>query len=105
MGACRIGALAAGTTSVSLLDNDQRRLYQEGRRTQLDMRIAKILRFGSTRADLGLDLGNLFNTNYTTAFENTYQYSAGNATQGGTWNNPTAVVTPRFVRINATFDF
>jgi hypothetical protein len=69
------------------------------------MRIAKILRFAGTRADLGLDLGNLLNTNYTTAFENTYQYSVGNSSQGGTWNNPTTVVTPRFVRINATFDF
>ena len=105
LGRLPFGALVGGTTSVNLLDLDQRRLYQVGRRTQLDMRIAKILRFGGTRADLGLDLGNLFNTNYTTTFENTYQYSDGNATRGGTWNNPTAVVTPRFVRINATFDF
>jgi len=105
LGRLPFGALAAGTTSLNLLDLDERRLYQEGRRAQVDMRIAKILRFGGTRADLGLDLGNVFNGNYTTAFENTYQYSAGNATQGGTWNNPTAVVTPRFVRLNATFDF
>jgi hypothetical protein len=69
------------------------------------MRIAKILRLGRTRADLGLDLGNVLNTNYGTAFDTTYQYSAGNAGQGGTWNNPTSVITPRFVRLNATFNF
>jgi hypothetical protein len=69
------------------------------------MRIAKILRFGNTRADVGLDLGNVLNTNYGTTFDSTYQYSAGNTGQGGTWNNPTQVITPRFVRINATVDF
>ncbi len=33
------------------------------------MRFAKILRFGSTRADIGVDLYNLFNTNDTTTFD------------------------------------
>ena len=62
-------------------------------------------RFGRTRTDLGVDLGNLLNTNYATAYEGTYQYSVDNTLNGGTWNNPTAVYTPRFVRVNATFDF
>jgi hypothetical protein len=29
----------------------------------------------------------LLNTNYATTYENTYQYSAGNTLNGGTWNN------------------
>ena len=69
------------------------------------MRFAKILRFGSRRLDVGVDLGNLLNTNYTTTFENNYQYSVGNTAMGGTWNNPTAVYSPRFVRWNLTVDF
>ena len=73
--------------------------------TQIDMRFAKILRFGRTRNDIGIDLGNLFNTNYATSFENTYQYSAGNSLMGGTWNNPTAIYTARFLRINYTLNF
>jgi hypothetical protein len=28
-----------------------------------------------------------------------------NALMGGTWNNPTAIYTPRFVRWNVTVDF
>ena len=32
------------------------------------MRFAKILRFGRTRADIGVDLNNLLNTNYATGF-------------------------------------
>jgi hypothetical protein len=98
------GGLATGNTNIEILDNDHR-LYAGNRRTQIDMRFAKILRFGERRFDVGVDLGNLLNTNYATTYENIYQYSAGNAAQGGTWNNPTAIYTPRFVRWNLTVDF
>jgi hypothetical protein len=98
------GATAAGNTTVDILDNDHR-LYADSRRTQLDMRFAKIFRFGAKRVDVGVDLSNLLNTNYTTTYENTYQYSVGNTAQGGTWSNPTAIYAPRFVRWNLTFDF
>jgi hypothetical protein len=70
-----------------------------------DRAAMKILRFGSRRLDVGVDLSNLLNTNYATTFENNYQYSLGNTAQGGTWNNPTVVYAPRFVRWNLTVDF
>ncbi len=54
---------------------------------------------------MGVALGNLLNTHYATTYENTYQYSAGNTAAGGTWNNPTAIYTPRFVRWNLRVDF
>jgi len=98
------GGLATGNTTFDILDSDHR-LYADNRRTQIDMRFAKIFRFGKRRADLGVDLGNLLNTNYGTTYENTYQYTAGNTAAGGTWNNPTAIYTPRFVRWNLTVDF
>jgi hypothetical protein len=94
-------ALITGTTAVPLLDADHR-LFFGGRRNQVDLRVAKILRFGRTRADVGLDLTNLFNTNYATAYQYTYQYGV---TNGGTFLNPTTIYTPRFVRFNVTFDF
>ena len=89
---------------MALLDSEHR-LYADNRRTQVDMRFAKILRFGRTRTDIGIDLENLFNTNYATGYDNTYQYSVGNTALGGTWNNPTAVYAPRFVRLNLTVNF
>ncbi|MBM3817610.1 MAG: TonB-dependent receptor [Acidimicrobiia bacterium] len=98
------GGLATGFTTIEILDNDHR-LYADNRRTQIDMRFAKILRWGQRRFDVGVDLGNLLNTNYTTTYENIYQFSANNAGNGGTWNNPTAIYTPRFVRWNLTVDF
>ena len=54
---------------------------------------------------MGVDLGNLLNTNYTTTYKNIYQSSAGNTGRGGTWNNPTAIYAARFVRWNLTVDF
>jgi hypothetical protein len=97
------GGTATGNTTIDILDNDHR-LYAN-RRTQIDMRFAKILRFGGRRLDIGVDLNNLLNTNYTTTYENNYQYTAGNTGLGGTWNNPTAIIAPRFVRWNLTVDF
>ena len=104
LGRLPFGALANGTTAIAITDNDNR-LYSGQRRTQIDMRFAKIVRFRSTRADIGVDLANLLNTNYVTTWENTYQYSDGNAQRGGTWNNPTAIYAPRFVRLNFTVNF
>jgi hypothetical protein len=98
------GGALTGNTTVNILDSEHL-LFADNRRTQIDMRFAKILRFGGRRLDVGVDLGNLLNTNYTTTYENTYQFSVGNTATGGTWNNPTAVYAPRFVRWNLTVDF
>jgi hypothetical protein len=95
------GSLASGNTTVAIVDN-QHRLFAENRRTQIDMRFAKVLRFGRTRTDIGVDLWNLLNTNYATAYEDTYTFTEAN---GGTWNQPTAVYPPRFVRLNFTVNF
>ena len=98
------GGALNGNTTINLLDSDHL-LFADGRRTQIDMRFAKIVRFAGRRADIGVDLANLLNTNYATTYENTYQHSAGNTALGGTWNNPTAIYAPRFVRWNVTIEF
>jgi hypothetical protein len=98
------GGTAGGNTNVALLDNEHR-LYADNRRTQVDMRVAKVFRFGKTRLDVGVDGENLLNTNYATAYAGTYQFSVGNSETGGTWNNPTAIYTPRYVRLNFTVSF
>ena len=69
------------------------------------MRFAKVLRFGRTRSDIGVDLNNLLNTNYATGYNTTYIYNTDNTAHGRQWGNPTSIYTPRFVRINFTVDF
>ena len=93
-------ALANGTTTVNLVTDGQ--LYPDERVTQVDMRFAKIFRFGSRRADVGVDLYNLFNTNQGTQFDQNYDYGVA---AGGEWLRPTSIVSPRYVRFNVTFSF
>ena len=70
------GGLATGNTTVQLLDNGDNRLYADNRRTQIDMRFAKILRFGRMRTDIGVDLYNLLNSNYATRLREQLQLHA-----------------------------
>ncbi len=100
LGHLPVGATPTGTTTIQIADNVNR-VYADNRRTQVDMRIAKVLRFGRTRSDVGVDLNNLLNTNYATGYNTTYAYTAN----GGTWGNPTSLYTARFVRINYTLNF
>jgi len=104
LGHLPVGALANSTTTIQLTDNANR-VYADNRRTQIDMRFAKVIRLGRTRSDVGIDLNNLLNTNYATGYTSTYTYSANNTLQGGTWGAPTSIYTPRFVRFNYTLNF
>jgi hypothetical protein len=76
-------------------------LYPLTRRTEVDIRIAKTLRYSGTRFDLGVDVYNLFNSNSTTTYLQTYLYS----NNGATWLDPTAILGPRLGRFNVTMTF
>jgi hypothetical protein len=86
----------ATTTTVDLTLPGQ--IYGD-RINAMDMRFAKVLRFGRTRANIGIDLYNLLNSNTGTAFNQAF------GTDGSTWLRPTSILNPRFVRFNVTFDF
>jgi len=98
------GATATGTTNIPLGDNEHR-IYADNRRTQIDMRIAKIVRIGRTRTDIGLDLNNLTNTNFALGYNNTYIYGTDNTPRPSGWGTPTSITNPRFVRLNFTVNF
>jgi len=98
------GATATGTTTVPIGDNEHR-IYADERRNQVDMRIAKILRFRRTRANVGVDLNNLLNSNYATGFATTYIYNTDNTPRPSGWGTPTSIYYPRFVRVNYTLNF
>jgi hypothetical protein len=69
--------------------------------TVLDLRLAKVLRFGKKRMNIGVDLYNLFNSNTATVYNEVFDV----ATAGAKWMQPTAVLTARATRFNAQFDF
>jgi hypothetical protein len=69
------------------------------RRNNLDLRVSKILRYGRTRTQVGIDVYNLTNEDTGTAFNQTFNPATT------TWLTPTAIVPARHVRFNAQFDF
>jgi hypothetical protein len=99
LGRLPANALATGTTTVNLLKPGE--LYTLRRINLVDMRFAKILRFAGRRTDVGIDLYNLFNSNVTTAYQQTYEYR----TNGAAWLTPTAIAAPRLARLHVTLNF
>jgi hypothetical protein len=92
--------LSSGNVTVNLIQPGT--LYGE-RQNNLDMRLAKILRFRGTRAQFGVDVYNLLNTDVVTAYNQ--GYSAPTATRGSIWLTPTAILPARYARFNLQFDF
>jgi hypothetical protein len=93
--------VAAGTTiPVDLIAPGQ----QWGDRVnELDLRFGKILRYGRTRTNVGVDIYNVLNQAAILTYNQTYIPST--ATAGSTWLVPQSVLTPRFFKISAQIDF
>jgi hypothetical protein len=64
----------------------------------IDMRFAKVLRFGRTRTNVGFDVYNIFNRN--PVITNNFTF-----VPGGTWLRPNSILAARFARFSATVDF
>jgi hypothetical protein len=68
------------------------------RNNQLDLRIAKIFRFGRTRTQIGVDIYNVTNTDVPLTYNNAY-------VPGGAWLTPNSILTARWAKIGGQFDF
>ncbi len=89
--------LSANAANTTLLLLSPGTLYGQ-RMNQIDLRIAKILRFGRSRTSLNLDLFNLMNGNAVLAQNNSF----GGATA---WQSPQSILTARFFKVSAQVDF
>jgi hypothetical protein len=69
----------------------------------LDLRFAKILRFGRARYNVGIDLINATNSDAILTYNQTFNPAV--TTGAGAWLAPTSVLTPRFVKVGAQIDF
>jgi hypothetical protein len=65
---------------------------------QVDFRVSKILTFGRTRTQVGVDLYNAMNTDVPLTYNQTF-------VPGGPWLTPTSVMTARFVKLGVQVDF
>jgi hypothetical protein len=87
--------MTSGANTVSLIAPHT--VYAD-RRNNIDFRIAKILRYGRTRAQIGIDVFNITNTDVVTGLNEQF-------IPGGSWLTPTQIQPARYARISASFDF
>ena len=66
---------------------------------QVDFRVAKLLRFGRTRTNVGLDLFNIFNASPVSTYNQSYVQT------GASWLQPTSIIGARIAKLSVQFDF
>jgi hypothetical protein len=65
---------------------------------EVNLRFAKVLRFGGTRTHVGIDIFNILNSDAILTYNQTFA-------PAGAWLAPQSVLTPRFVKVSAQIDF
>ncbi|HEY3044439.1 MAG TPA: carboxypeptidase-like regulatory domain-containing protein [Vicinamibacterales bacterium] len=86
--------LSAGNVTVNLI---QPQTFFADRRNNLDFRVAKILRYGRTRTQIGVDIYNATNTDVVTTYNQTFTSTS--------WLTPTAIQPARYIKVSGQFDF
>jgi hypothetical protein len=87
--------LAGGAANVSVNLVEPGTLYGN-RSNQLDIRFAKVLTYGRTRTNVGVDLYNALNANPVTSYNQTF---------GPNWLRPQAIMPARFVKFSVQLDW
>jgi hypothetical protein len=93
-----LGRPLAGNTPNATVDLIQPGIMYGDRVNELDFRISKILRFRRTKLLLGVDIYNALNSSAVLAYNQAFIAS-------GAWLTPTQVLSARFAKISAQFDF
>jgi hypothetical protein len=111
------GLGGVATQTVNLLDTGD--LYGE-RQNNWDLTLRKNFRFAGKRANIGVDVYNIFNDDAATTYVNTYTAAYDAATRTWTpqnddnpatpttiegWGNISQIVNPRFFRLSMSLDF
>jgi hypothetical protein len=86
----------AANVTVNLIEPNT---FYSDRRNNIDLRIAKIVRYGRTRTQIGVDIYNLTNTDVVTGFNQTFSPTST------AWLTPTSIQPARYAKISAQFDF
>jgi hypothetical protein len=91
-------APAGGVANVTVNLITPGSLYGD-RVNELDLRLTKILRFGTTRTGLSVDLYNALNSAAVLTYNQTYNPATT------TWLTPTSVLAARVIKIGASVEF
>ena len=92
----------ANATSVTVNLVEPGTLYGD-RVNEFDIRLAKILKFGRTRTNVGFDLYNILNSSPILSYQQAFSPTI--TTGSGAWLAPTGVLQPRFWKFSVQVDF
>ena len=67
----------------------------------VDLRFGKLFKYGTTKTQITLDVYNLFNSNTTEVYQHSYSPPGA----GSTYLNALSIMSARFFKITAQFDF
>jgi len=95
--------LSAGATSFATVNLAAPGTVWGDRVNEVDLRLAKILRFNRTRTNIGVDIYNLFNSDAILTYNQTFSPTV--APGPGGWLAPTSLLSPRFVKFSVQLDF
>jgi hypothetical protein len=93
-----LGRTAQGAGNTIAIDLIEPGEVWGDRVNEIDLRFAKIVRFGGTRTHIGIDIFNILNSDAILTYNQTFA-------PGGAWLAPQSVLTPRFVKLSAQIDF
>lgn len=85
----------AANVTVNLIEPGTR---YGGRINQLDVRVSKRVRLGGTTTSLGLEVYNTLNSSAVLSYSPAF-------VPGGTWLQPQAILSPRFLKLSAELEF
>jgi hypothetical protein len=91
----RPAAVAGATVPIDLVKPGE---VWGDRINEIDLRFAKVLRFGRTKTHVGFDIFNVLNSDAVLTYNQTF-------IPGGAWLAPQSVLTPRFYKVSAQIDF
>ena len=95
-------ANAAPNVTVNLVEPGT--LYGD-RVNEIDLRVAKILRFGRTRTNVGFDIYNIMNANPILTYNQAFNPTINTANPSANWLAPQSTLQPRFIKFSAQIDF
>jgi hypothetical protein len=72
---------------------------------EIDMRFAKILRFGRTRTNVGFDIYNILNSAPILTYNQAFNPTISTTNPSANWLAPQSTLQPRFVKFSAQIDF
>jgi hypothetical protein len=91
--------LSGGSANTTLALLEPNSLFLD-RRTELDLRFGKVLRFGRARSVISLDLFNALNTDVPISASSTYSL-----TNAASWLRPTGILNARMFKVSVNLDF